>query len=120
MDSTEIIDRGRGPELKGTRTTVYSLVPYFLDETWDDAAIASAGGLSVEQVQVMRAYFAEHRDAVLVVHNEIEARNARGNSPEVEARRPAARAKLQAVMERLRQERQTESNGEGHHGRRQH
>jgi hypothetical protein len=34
-----IHDRGRGPEVKGTRITVYNLVPHFLDPTATQAYI---------------------------------------------------------------------------------
>src|SRR5947209_3996912 len=98
MNSTEIIDRGRGPEIKGTRTTVYNLVPYFLDN-WQPSEIAAACGLSSEQVLAMVEYFEAHKDEVMVVHKRIEARNAKGNSPEVEARRPLQRAKVEALRE---------------------
>lgn len=82
--ATDLIhDRGRGPELVGTRITVYNLLPYFLDSSATETGIAELYGLTVEQVAAARAYVLNHADAVLARHREIEARLARGNPPEL-------------------------------------
>jgi uncharacterized protein (DUF433 family) len=82
--ATELIhDRGRGPELVGTRITVYNLLPNFLDPTATEAYICKLYDLSPEQVAAARAYILNHPDAVLARHLEIEARMAKGNPPEV-------------------------------------
>ncbi|MBX9788041.1 MAG: hypothetical protein K2Y37_03935 [Pirellulales bacterium] len=82
--SAEIVhDRGRGPEIVGTRVTVYNLLPYFLDATASEAFIARVHGLSNEQVAAARAYVLNHADEVLAEHLRIEARIAIGNPPEV-------------------------------------
>lgn len=82
--STELIhNRGRGPEIVGTRTTVYNLLPYFLDAEVSEAEIAALYGLTIEQVAAARAYTLSHADRVLARHREIEARLARGNPPEL-------------------------------------
>lgn len=82
--STELIhNRGRGPEIVGTRTTVYNLLPYFLDADVSEAEIAALYGLTIEQVAAARAYALNHADRVLARHREIEARLARGNPPEL-------------------------------------
>ncbi len=76
-------DRGRGPEIIGTRITVYNLLPYFLDPATTEAAIAELYDLTIEQVSAARAHVLNHADAVLARHREIEARLARGNPPEL-------------------------------------
>lgn len=78
-----IHDRGRGPELVGTRITVYNLLPYFLDSGVTEAEIAQLYHLTVEQIAAARAYVLNHSEAVLARHREIEARLAAGNPPEV-------------------------------------
>jgi hypothetical protein len=82
--ATELIhDRGRGPELVGTRITVYNLLPNFLDPTATEAYICRLYDLSPEQVAVPRAYILNHPETVLARHLELEARMAEGNPPEV-------------------------------------
>lgn len=83
MSADLIHDRGRGPEIVGTRITVYNLLPYFLDCATTETDIAQLYDLTVEQVAAARAYVLNHADAVLARHREIEARLARGNPPEV-------------------------------------
>lgn len=82
MNNAYIQDRGHGPELVGTRLTVYNLVPDFLDPTKTEAIIGQLYSLTPEQVAAARAAVFEYADTVLARHLEIEARNARGNSPE--------------------------------------
>jgi uncharacterized protein (DUF433 family) len=83
MSTSLIHNRGRGPEIVGTRITVYNLLPYFLDSAVAETEIAELYHLSVAQVAAARAYVLNHADAVLDRHRQIEARLARGNPPEV-------------------------------------
>lgn len=92
--SLTITDRGR---IAGTRISVYDVFLY-LDDGWSDQEIADLLGISSEQFQVAFQYIAEHRAEVEAVHNEIEGRNARGNTPEVEAKLAQSRAKLHAWL----------------------
>lgn len=78
-----IHDRGRGPEIVGTRTTVYNLLPYFLDAGDTESSIAALYDLTHEQVAAARAYVLNNAEAVLKRHAEIEARMAAGNPPDV-------------------------------------
>jgi uncharacterized protein (DUF433 family) len=82
--ATDLIqDRGRGPEIVGTRITVYNLLPHFLDATVTEGSIARLYGLTAEQVGAARAYVLNNPDTVLAEHLRIEARMAAGNPPEV-------------------------------------
>ena len=83
MASKLIHDRGRGPELAGTRITVYNLLPDFLDPTATEADICRLYELTPQQVAAARAYVLENADRVLAEHIEIETRMAAGNPPEV-------------------------------------
>ena len=83
MANDVIHDRGRGPEIKGTRITVYNLLPHFLDPTATEAYISRVYNLTPEQVAAARAYVLNNPEAVLAQHLKIEARIAAGNPPEV-------------------------------------
>ena len=91
MSNEMIHDRGRGPELIGTRITVYNLLPYFLDPSVTEADIARSYDLTPEQIAAARAFVLNNADSVLAEHLKIEERLARGNPPEV--REEAERAK---------------------------
>jgi len=82
--ATDLIhDRGRGPEISGTRITVYKLLEHFLDPTETEATICRVYGLTPEQVAAARAYVLNNPVTVLAKHLEIEARMAAGNPPEM-------------------------------------
>jgi uncharacterized protein (DUF433 family) len=83
MTSDLIHDRGRGPEIIGTRITVYNLLLDFLDPTATESDICRLYELTPEQVAAARAYVLNNPDTVLAKHLEIEARMAAGNPPEV-------------------------------------
>jgi uncharacterized protein (DUF433 family) len=103
-----IIDRGRGPELAGTRITVFDVLPY-LQADWQPASIALLLGLSTSQVLAVMEYVEEHWEAVMATNQKILDRIARGNPPEVEAKRQASRAKLQALRAELERQRSQET-----------
>ena len=56
MKSIAIIDRGRGPELAGTRITIYTILPS-LELGWSPTRIAEAHEISEEQVRALMEYF---------------------------------------------------------------
>jgi len=58
--AARIIDRGRGPEVAGTRVTVYRIVD-FLREGSSAGRIATELHLTEEQVRVALDYIAAHR-----------------------------------------------------------
>ena len=74
-------ERGQGPEIVGTRLTVYNLFTEFLDPTATEAHICRLYGLTPEQVASDRAYVLNNPDTVLARHLEIEERLAVGNPP---------------------------------------
>src|SRR5947209_14749533 len=83
MPGELIHERGRGPEIVGTRITVYHLLPHFLDATATEDFICGLYELTHEQVAAARAYILNNPESVLAQHLEIEARMAAGNPPEV-------------------------------------
>jgi uncharacterized protein (DUF433 family) len=112
MQQVVIIDRGRGPELAGTRITVFDLIPY-LEAGRSPDYIAAVLELSKAEVDALMQYIEEHRVEVMAEHAKIEERIKRGNPPEVEALLQASptHALIQArLAERLLQPTQ-ENNG---------
>lgn len=111
----EIHDRGRGPELKGTRITVYDIIPYRLGGCTPEQ-IAETLGLSYigpAHIEALFRYMDEHHDEVMAVHRKIEERIARGNPPEVKERLKDSSARFKARLAAIRQS-HTEANGDGH------
>jgi len=83
MTTDLIHDRGRGPEIVGTRVTVYNLLPHFLDPTATEAYLCRMYELTPKQIAAARAYVLNNSDTVLTEHLRIEARMAAGNPPQV-------------------------------------
>jgi len=94
-------DRGRGPEIRGTRITVYNLLPHLLDPTATEDFICQVNQLTPEQVAAARAYILRNPDTILSEHLKIEERIAVGNSPQVIKRAEEARATFSKFKEWL-------------------
>src|SRR3954451_11338583 len=109
MTTDLIHDRGRGPELVGTRITVYNLLPHFLDPTATEAYLCRLYELTPEQVAAARAYVLNNPDTVLAAHLRIEARMAQGNPPEVVEQARRTHAALLNFKEWLDRRRQAEA-----------
>src|SRR5260370_38196961 len=103
MTTDLIHDRGRGPEIKGTRITVYHLLPHFLDQTETEAYICRVYELTAEQVAAARAFVLNNPETVLAKHLDIEARMAAGNPPEAAERAKETHATLLNFKKRLRE-----------------
>lgn len=98
---TAIIDRGRGPEIAGTRITVYDVMDYYL--AGDSLSfIAYALSIYPEQVAAAIKYIEQHKEQVAAEHQEMLKGDAVGNSPELEERLKAAHAKLQRALDERR------------------
>jgi uncharacterized protein (DUF433 family) len=91
-----IEDRGRGPEIAGTRITVYNLLLSFLDPTVTEEEICQVYDLTPSQVAGARAYVLRNPDTFLAEHLKIEERLAAGNPPEVRERVGRAQQTLQS------------------------
>ncbi len=108
----EIVDRGCGPEIAGTRITVYTILQY---ADWHHTALAALLNLSSEQVLVAREYIEQHREEVMAENEKILARIRRGNPPEIRAKLKVSRAKVRAELERRRLAERGEVNNAGPH-----
>jgi uncharacterized protein (DUF433 family) len=115
----EIHHRGRGPEIKGTRITVYDILDYRGKHTTD--WIANLLSVTTAQVEAAYAYIDEHKDDVMPEYAQMLARDAAGNSPEIRAMLEASRKrtapKLRAMKEQALRERARvqQSNPEAQH-----
>jgi uncharacterized protein (DUF433 family) len=84
--AARIIDRGRGPEVAGTRVTVYRIMD-FLREGSSAGRIATELHLTEEQVRVALDYIAMHRGTIEAEYETILQRVQQRNPPHVEAGR---------------------------------
>ena len=96
--AVRIIDRGRGPEVVGTRITVYRIMD-FLREGSSAEHIAAELHLSEEQVRVALDYIAMHRRTIEAEYEKILQRVQQRNPPHVEAGRATS---PDALKQRIR------------------
>jgi uncharacterized protein (DUF433 family) len=88
-----IIDRGRGPEIIGTRITVYRIMD-FLRYEYKPSEIAEELGLSESQVLSAIEYIRARQSQVDLDYNEILRHVQQRNPPEVEQGRAKTREEL--------------------------
>ena len=103
VEST-IVNRGRGPEITGTRITVYDVMDY-LKHGWARERIAALFRLSSRDIQAAIDYIQLHREQVEAEYQGILNRHHSYHySAEVQAKvercRRAAELRLQHVRER--------------------
>jgi uncharacterized protein (DUF433 family) len=114
QDDVDVIqDRGRGPEIAGTRITVYNLLQSFLDPTVTEEEICRTYELTPRQVAAARAYVLSNPDTVLAEHLKIEERMAAGNPPQVRERAERAKATFQHFKRWLAERETASTQGNG-------
>lgn len=101
MAGPEVIDRGDGPKIAGTRITVYTVLEYLRAGRTRDW-IAAILSLSSSQVQVAMDYIEEHSDAVNGEYDRIMTRIRQGNPPHIERQLRANRDKVKARLSQKR------------------
>lgn len=113
-----IIDRGRGPEIAGSRITVYDVLAETQAGTTPEQ-LAEWYELDVAQIRLALRYIEEHKEEVLRNYEAIRARHARGNPPEIEARLKDSpmHARIQARWAEIQRRRAEEANGASDPGR---
>jgi uncharacterized protein (DUF433 family) len=111
--ATLIQDRGRGPEIAGTRITVYNLLQSFLAPTATEEEICRVYNLTPQQVAEARAYVLSNPDTVLAEHLKIEERLAVGNPPEVRDWAGRAKKTLEDFKRWLQEREAAEGQDEG-------
>jgi len=93
-----IIDTGRGPQIAGTRITVFHVMDY-LRGNWQVSEIASWLRITVDKVEAAIAYIEAHRAELEPVYEEMLERDRRGNPPEVQAKLDELHAKYAPIWE---------------------
>lgn len=97
-----IINRGRGPEIAGTRITVYDVMDY-LKHGWHRDRIAALFRLSSQDVQAAIDYIEQHRNEVEADYDRIlERQRTHTNPPEWEARIEQSQGVAQRLRDQLR------------------
>ena len=97
-----IIDRGRGPEIAGTRITVYDVMDYWT-AGWHCEQIAGLFRLPPDDIQAAIAYIEAHKAEVLAEYQQILTRHSQAqSSPELQEKRARSHQKLQAKLAEIR------------------
>jgi uncharacterized protein (DUF433 family) len=97
-----IINRGRGPEIEGTRITVYNVLDY-RKIGWHRDRIAMFFRLSTDQIQAAFDYIDAHAEEVEVEFNAIiERAKNYAYPPDVQAKVDAIRARADKRLEEIR------------------
>jgi uncharacterized protein (DUF433 family) len=102
MIEPKIVETGRGPEIAGTRLTVFDVIEYY-KTGWHRDMIAVTLDLSSRQVEAAIRYIEEHRDEVMARYERNMERIRRGNPPELQAKLDAGHERFLAMV-RERQE----------------
>ena len=99
MNQPQIVDRGDGPKIRGSRITVYAVLEYLRRGRPRDW-IAATLGISSSEVQAAIDFLRDHEAQVAADYEGIRARIAAGNPPHVESQLQVNRQKVQARLAR--------------------
>jgi uncharacterized protein (DUF433 family) len=114
---TQIIDRGRGPEIAGTRITIYDVMDYWT-AGWQCEQIAGLFRLPPDDIQAALAYIEAHKAEVLAEYRQILTRHRQVQSaPELQEQLAHSQQKLQAKLAEIRTRHQAEEAHARDHGR---
>ncbi|HZW33684.1 MAG TPA: DUF433 domain-containing protein [Isosphaeraceae bacterium] len=112
MLEAKIIKTGRGPEIVGTRITVYDVLEYH-KSGWHRDMIADTLELSSQQVEAAIRYIEEHRDEVMADYARNMERIHRGNPPELQAKLDAGHERFLAMVRERREAKNREAQDAG-------
>ena len=102
-------DRGRGPEFKSSRITVYDI--WDLKDSHDPQFIANLFRLSVEEVLVGIRYIEEHEQELRPKYQAMLDFAAAGNPPHIRAWLEQAHQKLLARKRELEEKKRAKATG---------
>ncbi len=98
----EIVDRGRGPEIAGTRITIYNVMDY-RKIGWHRDLIAAQFLLSSDQIQAAFDYIDAHKEEVEAEYNRmLEWVKNYQYPPDVQAKVDAIRARADKRLEQIK------------------
>ncbi|HEY3393824.1 MAG TPA: DUF433 domain-containing protein [Lacipirellulaceae bacterium] len=113
---SKIINRGRGPEIAGTRITVYDVMDYYKDG-WHRDKIAVLFRLSSRDIQAAIDYIETHREEVEAGYQKILDRHRNYKyPPEVQAKLDQIRGDATHRLQEIRQQRLKENRNADDHG----
>lgn len=117
--SAKIIHRGRGPEIEGTRITVYDVLDYSR-HGWHRDRIAALFRLSSRDIQAALDYIDQHQDDVMASYHRLCARQtAYAYPPDIAAKIAASRERAQSRLAAKKSspvEESAEEDDGRHHG----
>jgi uncharacterized protein (DUF433 family) len=112
----KIINRGRGPEIEGTRITVYDVFDY-ARQGWHRDRIAALFRLSSRDIQAALDYIAQHQEDVARNYQKIRDRQRNYQyPPEVKAKITASQQRAQARLAAMKSSRPVEQHDGRDHG----
>jgi uncharacterized protein (DUF433 family) len=98
----QIINRGRGPEIAGTRITVYDVMDY-RKHGWHRDRIAALFRLSSKEIQTALDYFDTHEEDVKTEYEKILDRHRNYKyPPDVQAKVDACRGRAAKRLAEIR------------------
>lgn len=113
---TKIINRGRGPEIEGTRITVYDIFDY-ARQGWHRDRIAVLFRLSSRDIQAALDYIQQHQEEVATAYQKILDRQRHYQyPPEVQAKIAASQQRAQARLAAMKSPPPVEQNDGRDHG----
>ena len=99
----QIVNYGRGPQIAGSRITVYDVMDYLNDPDWNRESIALLFRLSSQDIQAAIDYIEAHREEVQAEYQRIIDRHRNYKySPEVQAKVDASRGRAQEMLKKIR------------------
>jgi uncharacterized protein (DUF433 family) len=106
MSEPIIVNRGRGPEIRGTRITVYDVMDYYNDG-WQAPQISAVFQLPVDWIEAAIEYIESHREEVDREYKQIIDRHEKYEyPPEVSAKLESSRTRFKAFVTEVRQRKQ--------------
>ena len=105
-NNSVIVDRGRGPEIVGTRITVYDVLDYH-QHGWHRDRIAALFRLSSRDIQAAIDYIEAHEADVMADYNRILQRHRNYRYPpdvqaKIEESGKRARTRIEEIRSRCR------------------
>lgn len=113
--TAEIVDRGDGPKIAGTRISIYAIFEY-LEAGWDRESIALWLGIGTAQVEAGERYIDARREEVAAEFRKIRERIERGNPPELQAKLDATHERFMEKVRVMRAAKANSGNRASHAG----
>jgi uncharacterized protein (DUF433 family) len=73
IETIQIVDLGRGPQLSSSRITVQDLLPYYRDGAPNEEIRHWIPSLTDDEIAVLKNYIRDHNEEVLQTEKEIKA-----------------------------------------------